>query len=69
MMTESKPWYLSRTVWASIVALALSMAGLLGVDTGTVDPAGLTETLLQAATAIATLIALVGRIAAKRKLR
>ena len=32
-MTDTKPWYLSRTVWASAISVALSMAGIFGLPT------------------------------------
>lgn len=37
-MIEDKPWYLSRTVWAGLVALFLSLAGAFGLISDTVDP-------------------------------
>lgn len=67
-MSTSKPWYLSRTVWASLVGIALSAAGFLGVTVDAFDSAGLTDALLQAATAIAGLVALFGRLAANQKI-
>jgi hypothetical protein len=36
-MGDAKPWYLSRTIWASLVTVALSAAGLLGISVGEVD--------------------------------
>jgi hypothetical protein len=67
-MTDIKPWYLSRTVWASVVTILLSVAGLVGVGVEAINPEGLTDALLQGATAIAGIIALIGRLAATRKI-
>jgi hypothetical protein len=67
-MTDTKPWYLSRTIWASLVAIGLSVAGALGASTETIDGAGLTEALVQAATGLAGLVALFGRLSASKKI-
>jgi hypothetical protein len=68
MMTDTKSWYLSRTVWASVVTILLSVAGLVGVSIDAINPEGLTDALLQAATVIAGIVAIVGRLAATRKI-
>ena len=67
-MIDTKPWYLSRTIWASLVAIGLSIAGALGVSVDAIDGAGLPDALLQAATGIAALFALFGRLSASRKI-
>ena len=51
-MTDTKPWYLSRTIWASLVTIVTAAAGMLGVPVAGIDNAALTDTLLQAVTAI-----------------
>lgn len=67
-MTDTKAWYLSRTVWASLVTILLSIAGLVGVGVDAINPEGLADAFLQAATAIAGIIAVAGRLAATRKI-
>ena len=67
-MNKSKPWYLSRTIWASIVTLLTGGAGLVGVPVGGLDNAALTETIMQAITAISGLIAIMGRVSAKERI-
>jgi hypothetical protein len=64
-MTTAKPWYLSRTIWASIVTVLSGGAGLVGVPTGIIDDGALTDTILQPVTAISGLIAIFGRLAAR----
>jgi hypothetical protein len=64
-MNAAKPWYLSRTIWASIVTVLSGGAGLVGVPTGIIDDGALTDTILQLVTAISGLIAIFGRITAK----
>ena len=31
-MVESKPWYLSRTIWAALISVAASIGSLIGID-------------------------------------
>lgn len=67
-MLQTKPWYLSRTVWASLVGIILSVGGLLGLSVEQTDGVGLTDALLQVATAVAGLIALFGRLVATSRI-
>ena len=67
-MEEAKPWYLSRTIWASVVVVAATLAGLSGYAIGETDADGLTDAILEAVTAIAGIVAIVGRLAAKARI-
>ena len=67
-MASSKPWYLSRTIWASVVTILTGGAGLIGLPLGGIDSAALTDTILQAITAVSGLIAIMGRISAKERI-
>lgn len=67
-MDSLKPWYLSRTVWASLVAITASLAGLLGfpIEDGETD--ALVDGLVQAVVALASLFALFGRLVARARI-
>ena len=67
-MTDSKPWYLSRTIWASLITIVTAAAGILGVPVAGLDNAALTDTLLQGITAISGLVAIFGRLAASARI-
>jgi hypothetical protein len=67
-MDGSKPWYLSRTVWAAIVTILTALLGLFGISTDGFDDTALVVTLLQAATAIAGIVALLGRLSARARI-
>ncbi|WEX07725.1 hypothetical protein [Chelativorans sp. AA-79] len=67
-MTETKPWYLSRTIWASAVTVATAVGGLFGLPVAEIDGQTLTETLLQAITAISGLVAIFGRLSAETRI-
>lgn len=63
-MTESKPWYMSRTIWASLVAVAAALSSAFGhtIDMGTQSQ--LTEAAMQVVAVGASLVAVFGRFAA-----
>ena len=67
-MTTAKPWYLSRTIWASLVTIVTAFAGLTGVPIEGIDNSALTETILQAITAVSGLVAIFGRLSAKDRI-
>jgi hypothetical protein len=67
-MIETKPWYLSRTIWASLITITTAAGGILGVPLAGIDNAALTDTLLQAITAISGLVAIFGRLGAERRI-
>lgn len=67
-MTETKPWYLSRTIWASIVTMAVSTGTLFGLPITGIDGSALTDTLLQAVTAISGLVAIFCRVKATNRI-
>src|SRR5690606_4404988 len=67
-MTETKPWYLSRTIWASAVAVLTGVAGAAGSPFDAADGTLITDTLLQGVSAVAGLIAIIGRLSAKDRI-
>lgn len=67
-MLNSKPWYLSKTIWASLVSVALTLAGLMGVPVAAIDSGQAADAILQAASAIAGLVAIFGRLTARERI-
>lgn len=67
-MNGTKPWYLSRTILASIVTIATAMAGAFGVPVGAIDNGALADTLLQLATALSGAVAILGRVSASDRI-
>jgi hypothetical protein len=67
-MDAIKPWYLSRTIWASVVTALIGAAGLAGLPIDGIDGSSLTDTLLQAVTALSGVIAIVGRLWARERI-
>jgi len=68
-MDSTKPWYLSRTLWASFVTVATSVAGLFGLSFAGVDNSTLTDTVLQVITAGSGVAAIIARLGAVHKLQ
>lgn len=68
-MDIEKPWYSSRTIWASIITVASAGAAAFGVPVDSVDGAMLTDTVLQAVAAISGLVAIFGRLAATTRIK
>jgi hypothetical protein len=67
-METSKPWYLSRTIWASLVAVAAAGGGLIGLPVDSGDAAALTDAALQIVAAIGAVMAIVGRVSARHRI-
>jgi hypothetical protein len=67
-MTETKPWYQSRTIWASLVTVGAGLAGVVGLQVDGLDNSTLTDTLLQLVTAISGLVSIFGRLSAKNRI-
>ncbi|MCB1427235.1 MAG: hypothetical protein R3D65_02640 [Zhengella sp.] len=64
-MNDTKPWYLSKTIWASLVTIASAVAGMAGLPVAGLDGSALAETILQAVTALSGLAAIIGRLSAQ----
>ena len=67
-MTTTKPWYFSKTVWASLVTVMMSLGSLFGLPDGLVDNDALADAIIQAITALTGLAAIFGRVTAAEKI-
>lgn len=68
-MIEEKPWYLSRTIWASLVTILAAAAGMGGLAVESADQGLLTDSILQIVTAVAGLVGIYGRLRATAAIR
>lgn len=66
-MNDVKAWYQSRTVWGALIAIAASLAHAAGVEITTGDEGELADLVVSAAGTIGGLLALFGRISARRR--
>jgi VIT1/CCC1 family predicted Fe2+/Mn2+ transporter len=67
-MITAKPWYFSKTIWAAIVTIVTSIAGLFGLPYGLIDNGALADAIIQGITALMGMVAIVGRVKAKAKI-
>ncbi|MFZ2101418.1 MAG: hypothetical protein WAU86_12725 [Oricola sp.] len=67
-MNEEKPWYLSRTIWGALVSIAATLASMLGLPVDAGGQAALTDALLQTVSAIAGIVAILGRVSATSRI-
>ena len=63
-----KPWYLSKTVWGSLIAILAALAGLFDVELTPDDQARAVDLVVQALGALGGLVALVGRFFATHRI-
>ena len=63
-MMDVKPWYLSKTIWASLVAVAAALLSAIGIDVTEPMQAQIVELVLQTITVSASLLAVFGRLVA-----
>ena len=67
-MDVFKPWYLSRTIWASAIAVVATLASALGLPLEASDVATLPDAILQAVAAVAGVVAIIGRLSASMRI-
>jgi len=65
-MDDTKPWYMSRTVWGALVAIAASIGGAFGIMITQADQVEIADTMLQIVGAVGGFLALYGRLSAQK---
>lgn len=63
-MIEEKPWYLSKTIWGSMVAVAAALSAALGLTIDTTTQKEIADVLIQLAGAGGAVLAIYGRLSA-----
>ena len=66
---ESKQWYKSKTVWAGIVTAVVGGLTMLGVGQVQGEEEQITELIMQIVLVISGIMAILGRIVAKSKIK
>ncbi len=67
-MDATKPWYLSRTIWAALLVIVSVAAAALGIPLEQGETDALAEAALQVIAAVAGIAALVGRLFARTRI-
>jgi hypothetical protein len=68
-MNAQKPWYMSRTIWASLITIAATAASALGVPIDEAAAGALTESVLQTVAAVGSIVAIIGRLSATTRIK
>lgn len=64
-MFDSKAWYSSKTIWASLVGALATLLSLFGINIGDLSIA-LTDQILGFVTLIGTIVAILSRVTATK---
>lgn len=67
-ITGAKSALASKGVWGGLIAVAAGLAGLVGVDIGGQEAGELAEHAAAIAAAVGGIVAIWGRIAARRRI-
>lgn len=65
-MVEEKPWYLSKTIWGSLISVAAALAATLGIAIDAESQTAIAEAVVQIVGAAGALLAIYGRLTATR---
>lgn len=63
-MAGNKPWYTSKTIWGSLVAMIAGIGSAFGLDLDPQTQAGLVDEFLKIISAAGSLMAIYGRFSA-----
>ena len=69
MDENSKTWLQSKTIWGALIAIAASVAGLAGVEIEAGEQAEILDGIISLVAAGGGILAIIGRIAARSRLR
>ncbi|MGQ3211637.1 MAG: hypothetical protein ACT6U0_09445 [Shinella sp.] len=67
MNDDLKAWYQSRTVWGALIAILASLANAAGVEVTAGDEGEFADLIVAAVGTIGGILALYGRISARRR--
>lgn len=68
-MDETKPWYMSKTVWGGLIAVAAGAAGAFGYTIAPDDQAQIVDAVVAVATVVGGLLAVFGRVKASKAVK
>lgn len=65
-MESQIPWYLSKTIWASLVILITSLLGPFGINIGGDTQNEIVDNIMALVIVISALVAIYGRVSATK---
>ena len=63
-MVDEKPWFMSKTIWGSLISVAAAFTATLGISLDQAAQSEITDALVQLIGAAGALIAIYGRLTA-----
>ncbi len=63
-MIDEKPWYLSKTIWGSLISVAAAFTGMIGLSLDAAAQVQIADALVQMVGAAGALLAIYGRLSA-----
>ncbi|MCF6321323.1 MAG: hypothetical protein L3J32_06080 [Rhizobiaceae bacterium] len=63
-MIDEKPWYLSKTIWGSLIAVAAALAATAGITIDGQNQQIISDAILQVIAAAGALLSIYGRLSA-----
>lgn len=63
-MVDEKPWFMSKTIWSSLIAVAAALVTSLGITIDGGMQNTIAESTVQLVGALASIFAIYGRLAA-----
>ena len=69
MDDNSKTWLQSKTIWGALIAIVASVASLAGVEIEAGEQAEILDGIISLVAAGGGILAIIGRIAARSRLR
>ncbi len=63
-MIDEKPWYYSKTIWGSLVAVSAALASTVGITIDGASQLAISDAILQVIAAAGALLSIYGRLTA-----
>ena len=63
-MVDEKPWFMSKTIWGSLISVAAAFPATLGISLDQAAQSEIADALVQLIGAAGALIAIYGRLTA-----
>ena len=63
-MVDEKPWFMSKTIWGSLISVAAALVSTLGISLDGAVQVAITDAIVQMIGAAGALLAIYGRLAA-----
>lgn len=67
-MDDMKQWYLSKTMWGALIAMAAALLQVAGFDIDPVTQGDFADSIVALSGAVGALVAIYGRLTAEKRL-